>query len=278
MSAELPHVAQQFRQRLRAERQQDGSPIGKVVELATEIEKSAAEAAGPSAAPSGVTRVQVEEKPLDVRSYLWKGGMGALAGGSEAVVLLFLIYFLLASGDVYRRKLVAITGPSLSRMKVTVAVLAEISDQLQWFLILQVVLGALVAALSWLAFWWVGLAQPLVWGLAAGVLNTIPYFGPAVVSAVVAVVAFVQFGTFTMAASVAALAAAITGLEGFLLTPWLLGRAARMNEGALFVSLLFWGWMWGPVGILLAMPIMMTIKTICGRVERLAPVAEVLGD
>ena len=70
----------------------------------------------------------------------------------------------------------------------------------------------------------------------------------------------------------------ITSLEGYLLTPWLVGRVVRMNQVAVFVGLLFWAWMWGVVGLLLAVPMLAITKSICDRVEDLKPVGELLGE
>ena len=108
--------------------------------------------------------------------------------------------------------------------------------------------------------------------------NSIPYFGPVVVTGGIAVVAFLQFGTIAMAAFVAAIALAITSLEGFLLTPWLTSRAASMNAVAIFVGLLFWSWLWGVWGTLLAVPMLMVLKAVCDRIEDLKPVGELLGE
>jgi predicted PurR-regulated permease PerM len=277
---DLPPAARRVRESLRTLRQPGGeSPIAQVEELATEIEKSAAAAAAPDVAPPpGVTRVQVEEKPLDVRSYFWTGSMGLLGLASQGILLFFLVYFLLSTGDLYKRKLVRIVGAPLSRKRVTVEVLDEISTQIQRFLLVQVFTSAVVAVASWLAFRSAGLEHAGVWAVLAGLFNSIPYFGPFIVMAGVAMVAFLQFGTFEMAVYLAALSFAITTVEGFLLTPWLIGRAARMNEVAVFVGLLFWAWMWGVIGMLLAVPIMVTVKAVCDRVEDLKPIGELLGD
>jgi predicted PurR-regulated permease PerM len=277
---DLPPAARRLRESLRTLRRPGGeSPIAKVEELATELEKSAAAAASPDAPPPpGVTRVEVTEKPLDVRSYFWTGSMGLLGLASQGILLLFLVYFLLSTGDLYKRKLVRIVGAPLSRKRVTVEVLDEISFQIQRFLLVQVFTSAVVAVASWVAFRLAGLEHAGVWGALAGLFNSIPYFGPFIVLAGVAMVGFMQFGTLEMAAYVAALSFAITTIEGFLLTPWLIGKAARMNEVAVFVGLLFWAWMWGIVGMLLAVPMMVTVKAVCDRVEDLKPIGELLGD
>jgi predicted PurR-regulated permease PerM len=110
------------------------------------------------------------------------------------------------------------------------------------------------------------------------VFNTIPYLGPIVVTAGTSIAAFLQFGNLRMAVIVAGVALAITSLEGFLLTPWLSSRAARMNAGAVFIGLLFWGAIWNVWGMLLAVPMMMVIKAVCDHVERLKGVGDLLGE
>ena len=115
---------------------------------------------------------------------------------------------------------------------------------------------------TWLAFRWVGLEQAGVWAIAAGVFNSIPYFGPVIVAGGIAVVAFLQFGTIAMAALVAAISLAITSLEGWLLTPWLTSRASSTNDVAVFVGLIFWSFVWGVWGTLLAVPMLMVAEGV----------------
>jgi predicted PurR-regulated permease PerM len=138
--------------------------------------------------------------------------------------------------------------------------------------------GALVGVATWLAFWWMGLRYAGLWGVAAGVLNCIPYFGPTVVMGTSALAALLQFKSVVMASAVAGASVAITSLEGFLLTPIFLGAAARVNSVAVFVSVMFWGWMWGTPGMLLAVPILMIVKTVADHVESLASISELLGE
>jgi len=173
---------------------------------------------------------------------------------------------------------VKIVGPSLTKKKITVQILQEIDRQIESFLMVQVFTSALVGVATWLAFMWLGLNQAAVWGLLAGVFNSIPYVGPVLVSAVTAIVAFLQFGTVEMTLTTTGAAFAITSIEGFLLTPWLTSRAARMNAVAVFVGLLFWGWVWNIWGMLLAVPMLMVVKAICDHVEDFKGVGELLGD
>lgn len=160
----------------------------------------------------------------------------------------------------------------------TLEAINEINSQIERFLLIQVTTSALVGICTTVALWALGLNQPAVWGLAAGLFNSIPYFGAIIVTAGLALVAFLQFGTLTATLQIAGVALLITTLEGFLLTPSLMGRAARINGVAMFVSLLFWSWLWGIVGMIVAVPLMMVIKTICDRVENLQPIGELLGE
>jgi len=138
--------------------------------------------------------------------------------------------------------------------------------------------STVVAIATWLAFRALGVNQAAVWGILAGIFNSIPYFGPVLVTGATAVVAFLQFGTINMAVLVSGVSLVITSLEGFLLTPWLTSRAASMNAVAIFVGLLFWGWVWNVWGMLLAVPMLMVIKTVCDHVEDFKSVGELLGD
>jgi predicted PurR-regulated permease PerM len=274
---QLPDAARRLRRLVENGRPASPTAIEQVQKAATELEKAATPAAAPPPR-SGVQRVQVEDAPFNINQYVMYGSLGLVAAIGQAVLILFLVFFLLASGDLYRRKIVKIAGPSLSKKKVTLEILVEIDQQIERFLTVQLFTSTLVALVTWAAFKALGVQQAAVWGLMAGVFNSIPYLGPVLVSGGIAVVAFLQFGTIQMAVLVSAVAMLITSLEGFLLTPMLMSRAARMNAVAVFVGLLFWGWVWNVWGMLLAVPMLMVVKSICDHVEDLKPVGELLGE
>ena len=274
---QLPEAAKRLRQIVENDRPTASSAIQQVQKAATELEK-AANAAAPPPPRSGVQRVQVETGPINIGGYVMWGSIGIVAAAGQLVLILFLVYFLLASGDLYRRKLVKIVGPSLADKKLTVQILVEIDRQIEMFLLMQVFTSIVVALATWLAFRALGVEQAAVWGLLAGVFNSIPYFGPVIVTGSTAVIAFLQFGNLRMAIIVAGVALLITSLEGFLLTPWLTSRAARMNAVAIFVGLIFWGWVWNVWGMLLAVPLLMVIKAVCDHVEDFKGIGELLGD
>lgn len=275
----LPDAAKKLRLALGKEGKSSEGTMVKVQKAATELEQAASETgAPPTALPLGVTRVQVEKPQLEVKSYLWMGTKGAIGFSGQLSMIVILAYFIMVSGDSFRRKIVKVAGPTLSKKRITLQVLDEITEQIQRFLLVQIVTSLLVGVVSWLAFLWLGLEHAAIWGVAAGVLNVVPYLGPIIISAGTALVAFLQFGTIQMALLVAGTAMLITSLEGYLLTPWITGRASRMNPLVVFVSVLFWGWLWGVWGLLLGVPILMVIKAICDRVEDLKPIGLLLGE
>lgn len=274
---QLPDAARRLRRIIEDGRPAAPTAIEQVQKAATELEKAATPDAVPPAR-TGVQRVQVVPAPFNINQYVMYGSLSLVAAAGQAVLILFLAFFLLASGDLYRRKMVKIAGPSLSEKKVTVEILREIDQQIEAFLTVQLFTSTLVAVATWLAFSALGMRQAAVWGLMAGIFNSIPYFGPVLVSGSIAIIAFMQFGTIQMALIVSAVAMLITSLEGFVLTPMLMGRAARMNAVAVFVGLLFFGWLWNVWGMLLAVPMLMVLKTVCDHVDDLKNVGELLGE
>jgi predicted PurR-regulated permease PerM len=204
--------------------------------------------------------------------------MGAIGFLGQFTVILFLVYFFLVTGDLYKRKLVRIAGPQLTHKKITVQILDEINRQIESFIRVQLFTSVIVGVATGIALWWFGVEQYVIWGVLAGVFNSIPYLGPVIVTGGLGIVAFMQFDSVTRTLYVCAVTLTITSLEGFLLTPMLVGRAARMNAVAVFVGLLFWSWLWGVWGTILAVPMLMMIKAVCDHVEDLQPVGELLGD
>ena len=278
MVESLPSVAQKLRRGIADQRSKGaGGAIDKVQKAATELERAADDAASPAPTRS-VTKVQIEQPKFNLKDYLWTGTLGLMGVVGQAMVVLFVTFFLLASGDTFRRKMVKIAGPTFGQKRLTLQALDEIDVQIQRYLMVQVFTSALVGLATWLAFLWIGVENAGVWGAASFVLNFIPYFGSIIVTGASAVLGFVQFGTWEMALTIAGATLLINSIEGYILTPWLTGRASRMNPVAVFVGVLAWGWLWGVWGLFLGVPILMAIKTVCDRVEDLKSVGELLGD
>ena len=274
----LPVATQKLRDSIRTLRGSPDSTLATVQKAATELEQVAEEAT--RAAPPvgrGVQRVQVEKPKFNIKDHLWIGTLGLLSMLGQIGIVALITFFLMASGDTFRRKLVKLAGPTLSRKKITLQALNEIHDQIQRYMLVQLFTSALVGLATWLCFLAIGLEHAAVWGIAAGVLNLVPYIGNVIITSGSALVGFLQFGTLEMALLVAGISFVINSIEGFLLTPWLTSRANKMNPVAIFVGVLAWGWLWGAWGLLLGVPILAVIKAICDRVDDLKPVGEILG-
>jgi predicted PurR-regulated permease PerM len=273
----LPTAASKLRDKMRT-RTQGRDALHTVQEAAAELEKAAAEAGPTTPAQRGVQRVVVEKPRFDLREHLWSGTVGLVSFIGQVIVVTFLTYFLLLSGDTFRRKLVKITGPTLSSKKVTVQALDEITAQIQRYLLVQLVASIIVGAATGLSFWALGLKHAAVWGFFGGLMNLIPYIGAAVITGAAALVAFMQFGEIDNALYIMGASLAIHTIVGNLLVPWWTSRASRMNPVAVFIGVLAWGWLWGIWGLLLGIPILMMVKSVCDRVDHLKPVGELLGQ
>lgn len=274
----LPDAVKGLRANLRESRADGPGALDSLREAASQLDAAAQEAAGESAPQKGVMRVRVEGPGIELGTYLRWGAVGALSFAAGLVMILFLAYFLLVTDDLFKRKLIEAMGPTLARKKVTLQVLNQIAQQIELYLKVQIFTSMVVGLATWGALWWIGLDNAAVWGLCAGLLNSIPYFGPLIVTAGLTAIAYVQFGTVGMAVTVAGSALVITTLEGWVLTPLLMSRVSQINTVSIFAALLFWSWMWGVWGLLLAVPITMTIKAVCDRVEGWQQVGALLGE
>jgi predicted PurR-regulated permease PerM len=274
----MPQTIEKLRQSVRGFRRQSNDSLTQVQKAANAFEQTATEAVGGHTAPRGVTRVQIVQPTFRVNEFLWSGSTNAFIFMGQAATVLFLTFFMLLSAPRLKAIAVEATGPTLSKKKITVQILDEIAQQVQHFLLILLLTSVIVGTATALALWGFGLQYPVLWGVAAGVLNSVPYFGPVIVSAGLGAVALVQFGTMTQAMTIAGVALLITSLEGWLLTPLLQGKAAKMNSVAVFVGILFWSWMWGPIGLLLAVPLTTVVKVVSDHVEPLQPVGKLLGE
>jgi predicted PurR-regulated permease PerM len=276
---QVPEAVSKLSATFARHRKGQDSTMQKVQTAASEIEKATSQAAGTDATPrQPATRVVIDPPGFRLGNFLWAGSMGAAGLIGQAAMVLFLTYFLLLSGDTYKRKLVRLTGPVLSNRKITVHLLDDINASIQRFMFMLLATNVLVGLLTWAALRGIGLENAGAWAVAAGLLHVIPYFGPAVTAAGLGMAAFMQFNTLSTALLVAGASLAIATLVGTFVTTWMTGRIARMNTAAVFVSLLFWGWLWGVWGMLLSIPITVIVKVVAEHVEQLESVAELLGE
>lgn len=209
-------------------------------------------------------------------SLLQRGVDAVFSLAGHLVVIFFLIYFLLIAGDHVRNRVVEIAGPDKDSAHTAATIINEINAQIQRYLLVLLVTATIVGAMTWLVLAWMGVRNAVTWGILAGVFNSIPYFGPVVVSGGLFVVGLVQGGGMTQALQMAGAAIVITSLEGWLITPPLMGKAERMSALAVFLGLLLWTWLWGAWGTVLAVPMLVVIKAIADHVRGLKPIGRLL--
>ncbi len=273
----LPQASQKLNSIVRSSRSGPDNALSTVQKAAARLEQAAANSTQPASLSRGVQRVQVEKSHFDIRDYFWSGTIGLIQTLGKAAMVALITFFLIASGDSFRRKVIKLAGPSLKHQRITLQALDQIHDQIQRYMLVQCFTSVVVGFATWLFFMAIGLENAAVWGIAAGVLDLIPYVGSLVIACASALIAFLQFGTLEMALLVSSASLAIHFMEAFLLTPWLSSRASKMNPVAIFVGVLTWGWLWGIWGLLLGVPILVIIKAICDRTEGFKSVGELLG-
>lgn len=194
----------------------------------------------------------------------------------NGVVMFILLYFLLASGDTFLRKLIRVL-PSLSDKKRAVDIARQIETEVSTYLATITLINVLLGLAVWGIMSLIGLPNALLWGVLAAVTNYIPYLGAIVMIAVLAMVGFLTFDDLGRALLAPGAFLGLNFLESYLLTPMTLGRRLTLNPVVIFLGLTFWGWLWGITGAVLAVPIMVVFKIFCDHSEPLAPVGELLG-
>ena len=202
------------------------------------------------------------------------GAIFSLAG--HLVVIFFLIYFLLIAGNHVRDRVIEVAGPDGERRRTVATIVDEINAQIQRYLLVLLVTATIVGTTTWLVLVSMGVRNAVTWGILAGVFNSIPYFGPVIVSGSLFVVGLVQGGSITQALQMAGAAIVITSLEGWLLTPPLMGKAERMSALAVFLGLLLWTWVWGAWGTVLVVPMLVVIKSVADHVRALKPIGRLM--
>ncbi len=275
--ASLPDTARQIREAMKGSDGKAPAAVTQVQEAAKEIQRASVESEA-APAPPGVTRVQVEAQPFSGTDLIWKSGGGALLIAGQALAVIVLVFYFLASGDLYKRRLVKMAGRTLTEKRVTVEILDDIERHIARYLAARLAVSTIVTVATTAVFWWLGMPQPGVWGIVAGLLNVVPYVGPAAFTAGASLAAFLHFGTAAHAFIIGAASTAIATIEGFLITPVIMGKAGGMNGLAVFLSLTVWGFLWGFWGMLLAVPLTMAMKVLAEHLEELNGLGEFLRE
>jgi predicted PurR-regulated permease PerM len=262
---ELPYAMFQVRDKVEALRQ----PVQDVQEAAQRVENLA----------QGEPK-EGEEQPVPV-AVQGPGLTGMFLGGAVSVVtglvvMIALLYFLLASGDTLLRQAVSI-APRLSDKRRVVEIARETEDDISYYLLTISLINAGLGVAVGSAMYLLGMPNPILWGVLAGVFNFIPFLGPVVGIGVVALVALLTFDAVGQILLPPVTYLVLTSLEAQFVTPALLARRLTLNPVAVFLALIVWTWLWGVAGALLAVPLLATFKICCDHVEPLNPIGTMLG-
>ncbi|MEO8409774.1 MAG: AI-2E family transporter, partial [Propionivibrio sp.] len=257
----LPQVAQQLRKSVRQLRGDSGGNIEQVQKAATQLELTAADTpTGQPVVPRGVARVQIEKPAFDIKDYLVVGAVHAAQIAGQTTIVVFITFFMLASGDAFRRKMARIAGPTFARRRITIQAMNEITRQIQRYFAVQLLTSVLVGLATGFSFWLLGMKHFAVWGIVAAVLDLVPYLGAMALAAASSVVALTQFGSIEKSILIAGICIGLHIVSGNIVTPYLTSRSSRLSTVVVFIGVLAWGWLWGVWGLLLGTPILMVVK------------------
>ncbi len=237
--------------------------VAQVTQATGEIEKLA------STNADGKT-VEVKQHPISEMFFVRTPELIA-----DAVLLTILLYFMLVYDQVFIAKLVKLL-PTLSDKKMAVAIAHDIESQISRYLFTITAINASLGAAVGIAVGLLGLHNPVMWGVMVAVLNFVPYLGALTGIICMTIGAVLSFNSLGYALIFPGVYLAFGTLEGSFITPWVMGRSLSLNPVIILLSLMFWGWLWGIVGVILAVPILAAFKIFCAQVKPMEPLAEFL--
>jgi predicted PurR-regulated permease PerM len=241
-------------------------PVEKVTETAAKVDQLTR--------PGGKEVPQVEVKERGLGAMLFGGTQAFL---EAAVVSLTLLFFLLASGDLFLRRVIAlVAGPQERDRSREIA--REIEKQVSRYLYASTGINAVFGVVVGLTMYLFGMPNALLWAVVAGFTSFIPYLGGLIASVMIGLAALLSFDDTGRAVSVVLVFLLLDTLKGYILVPLVMGRQFTLNAVTLFVALTFWWWAWGIPGALLAVPIMAILKIFSERMEGLRPLATLLEE
>ena len=263
--AKAPTTIGQLQKRVK----QVSAPLARIQRTATQVQEATREA---SSSPNAPARVEVVGPSLISRAF------GSTTEAIAAILtVFFLTYSLLASGSMFLRKVLQLLS-QWSHARKAVSMTREIEYLVSRYLVTITLIHTGVGLLTWALLAVLGVPNAALWGAVAGLLNFIPYIGAWTMTVLLAAVALVSFETTGHALLAPGGFLLINTIEAQLVTPAVMGRRLPLNPVALFIGVIVWGYLWGVIGAIIAVPLMVTIKVICDHIEALRPVATLLGE
>lgn len=227
--------------------------------------------------PSDEPASDVEKVEVQKTDPVTTTAMNAPTFLAQIVFTLVLLLFLLASGDMFYEKLVHVM-PTLHDKKRAVRIVRNIERKLSRYLFTITVINACLGVAVGLEMWLFGMPSPLVFGVLAFLFNFIPYLGALVGIAIAAAVALVSFDWIGWSLLIGGIYFALNSIEGQLITPYFVGRNLRLNTVVVFICISFWAWLWSAIGMIVAVPLLVAVKTFCEHIERLRGLGDFLSE
>lgn len=218
----------------------------------------------------------VQRVAIEPRGILAAAAFNVAAVLSTTGVTMVLLFFMLASGRLFYEKLVRIS-PTMTEKKRAIRIVHAVEEEVSRYLLTIMVINSMLGVGIGLAMWALGMPNPALWGVMATALNFVPYIGALTGVAVVTVVALVTFEPLDTAIAVGGAYLGLTAIEGQLVTPGIVGKRLEMNTVAVFLAIVFWGWLWGVPGALMAVPFLVSLRVLCAYFDSLSALGEFLG-
>jgi len=240
-------------------------PFERFMEISSQVDKVADTASEP-----GVQKVVIAQPGI-----ISQAAGNLLSAGTTVAITFVLSIFLLASGSMFYEKLVQ-SFARMSEKKRALRVVYDVEREISRYLLTVTLINGGLGVAIGLGLWAVGMPTPLVWGVAAAMLNFLPYIGAATTILLVAAISIISFDTLSYALVAPAFVLLCNIIEGQFVTPLVVGRRLEINAVAIFIAVAFWSWLWGFVGALIAVPILVVIKVFCDHFESLRHVGNFL--
>jgi len=210
-----------------------------------------------------------------VTKYMVKGITSVVSFAFGLVLVLFLTFFMLSDQKTIKRKLVTALGQS--ERGVAENILTEISGQIRNYVLTKFLVSAALGVVLTIWFLIIGVNYAYIWGPLAGFLNLVPYIGPVIGLFPPLIVAAIQFKALMPVLWVLIAYAGTQSIEGNYVTPKLIGERVNLSPLAVIAAVMYWTWLWGAIGIILAIPITAAVKIVCDHIDSLRPIGVILG-
>lgn len=258
---DAPRIGADVRERLSEIR----GPIDRLLRISRDIED----------ATNNVSASEAQQVVVQQPGIVSRAAGNLLSAGTTIAITLLLTTFLLASGTLFYEKIIQ-TVSTLTEKKRALRIVFDIEKEISRYLLTVAIINAGLGVAIGLGLWAIGMPMPFVWGTAAAVLNFLPYIGAAMTLIGVAAVSLVSFETLAMAAVPPLFVLMCNIIEGQIVTPVTVGRRLELNAVSVFIAVAFWSWLWGFIGALIAVPILVIVKVFCDHFDGLRSIGNFL--